>query len=130
MGCLFCGVASVDRPAIEVAQHGGVETVRRAVWHEVNTNPKALGSNGPENVWGHLCPDCTRAIKDRGGIGWAARAQALVTFVSHQSIAKAQRLRSECEGDYPPVLPAWRVTPSAKPSAQPWEHLRRVIDRL
>ncbi|MBD8870925.1 hypothetical protein [Nocardioides donggukensis] len=129
-GCVFCGLASVNRAAIEVARRGGVEAVSRAVWREVNTNPKALGSRGPERIWGHACPACALAIEDAGAIGWPARAQAVVTYLSHKSPSRAQRLRAEVEGDFPPVLPAWRVIPSPKPSREPWAHLHKVIDRL
>ncbi len=53
-----------------------------------------------------------------------------MSFVARSSVPKAERLRSEIEGDFPPALPAWRAIPDARPSAQPWAHLRRVIDRL
>lgn len=129
-GCVFCGVASVPRSAIEVNRRGGVEAVAAMVWREVNTTPKALGTNGPERVLAHACPDCARSIEDRGGIGWPARAQALVNYLNRTEPKKARRLRVEVESDYPPVLPAWRVTPKARPSVEPWQHLRRLIDRL
>jgi hypothetical protein len=128
-GCLLCGVASVERSAIEVARRGGVEAA--GVWTFWTVPPVALGGAGPDLIGGHTCPDCTRAIEEDGAVGWPARAQALVSHLS--SIGedkKADRLRRECEGDFPPRLPAWRADPKARPSAQPWAHLRRVIDRL
>lgn len=121
-GCVFCGVASVERAAIEVAQRG-----THGVWRQVDTNPKALGSNGPERILGHACPSCAAAIEEAGGIGWIARAQAVVTFLSHKSPSKAKRLRAEVESDFPPILPAWRVIPKARPSMKPWQHLERAV---
>jgi hypothetical protein len=98
---------------------------------EVDTNPKALGSNGPERIIAHACPACAAAIEDAGAIGWVARAQAVVTFLGHVDPKKARRLRMLVEGAYPPLLPAWRATPRARPSGEPWSHLRRaVFERL
>lgn len=129
LGCVFCGVASVKRAAIDVARFGGIEAASRAVWREVNTRPSALGVKGPEPVWGHACPDCAHAIEQRGAIGFPARAQALVSFVARSSIKKAERLRREVEGDFPPTLPGWGAL-NLRPNSEPWAHLNKVIDRL
>jgi hypothetical protein len=129
--CVFCGVGSVNRAAIEVARRGGVKAMSHAVWREVNTDPKALGSRGPERILAHTCPACSAAIEEAGAIGWVARAVAVVNYLALSEPKKAERLRSMLSDDRPPVLPAWRVMPKARPSVEPWEHLRRpVFERL
>lgn len=129
--CLLCGVASVNRAAFEVARRGGVEETALAVWRSVNTAPVALGGHGPNSITGHVCPACANAIDDAGSVGPSARGRAVVDHVrrtkGHQ---RADRLRSLLSDDFPPTLPGWGAVPGARPSAEPWAHLRRVIDRL
>ncbi len=130
-GCVFCGLAAVERSAIEVARRGGVNAMSHAVWREVNTDPKALGSNGPNRILAHACPACSAAIEEAGGIGWIARAVAVVNYLAPTEPKKAERLRSMLSETHPPLLPAWRVVPEVRASVEPWEHLRRaVFERL
>jgi len=130
-GCLFCGVAAVNRAAIEVARRGGVEAATRAVWRPVLVLPTSLGGSGPKHVDGHACPDCASAIDDVGGIGWRARARAVVSYLSQSSPQKAQRLRSILESDFPPALPGWGALPEPRsPNRNAWTHLDGLINRL
>ncbi|UAL31251.1 hypothetical protein K8W59_07265 [Nocardioides rotundus] len=128
-GCLFCGVASVPRAAIQVARGGGAQAATASVWRPVLVSPNGLGAKGPSNIAGHVCPDCNAAIEDAGAVGWPARAQAVVTYVGRENRAKAERLRAMLADDFPPQLPAWGAF-NLRPNARPWDHLRRVIDRI
>lgn len=128
--CLMCGIAKITRSAIEVSRRGSVGATRLATWRTVMVDRTSLGgSPSPERVEGHVCPDCTEAVDGVGGVGWRARARAVVSYVHRSSSTKANRLQSMVDGDFPPALPAWAVV-AQSPNAKPWGHLRRVIDRL
>lgn len=129
-GCLLCGVASVDRAAIEVTRRGGPLATAQAVWLPISPSPTALGGSGPDLVKGHVCPACADAIDSAGAVGPTARGLAVVAHVGQSSEEKAERLRDRLGDDFPPVLPAWAALRDAEPSAEPWSHLRRVLDRL
>ena len=49
--------------------------------------------------------------------------------VARPGTVKSLRLRKLLKDDFPPALPAWGAL-NLRPSAEPWAHLRRVIDRL
>lgn len=126
----MCGIATVTRPVIEVSRRGSVGATRLATWRPVLVDRTSIGGTpSPERVEGHVCPDCTEAIDGVGGVGWRARAQAIVAYLGRSSPEKAKRLQSMIGGDFPPALPAWAVV-ARSPNAKPWGHLRRVIDRL
>lgn len=128
--CLMCGVATISRPAIEVSRRGSVGATQLATWRAVLVDRTSLGGMpSPDRVEGHVCPDCTDAIDEVGGVGWRARSRAVVSYLRHSSPQKAQRLRSMIDSDFPPTLPAWWAS-RQPPSAEPWSHLRRLIDRL
>lgn len=128
--CLMCGIATVTRPAIEVSRRGSVGATRLATWRAVMVDRTSLGGTpSPERVEGHVCPECTQAIDAVGGVGWRARARAVVSYVGHSAPLKAKRLRLMIDGDFPPALPAWGVL-GQPPSAEPWAHLRRAIEHL
>ncbi len=129
-GCLLCGVAAVRRSAIEVSRGGGESATVHTLWRAVTTLPTALGGQGPDHVFGHVCPACAEAIAEAGAVGPSARERAVVEHVrATLGDAKADRLRTLLTDDFPPSLPAWgAVTRPA--SATPWGHLRRVIQRL
>lgn len=131
LACLFCGIASVQRSAAEVARRGGPDKAAEYVWTRVTTTATALGIRGPRRMVGDVCPDCARALEQTGAVGLEARAQALASYVARTSMKKAERLRDLVEGQRPPTLPAWAVAVSPlRPNARPWAHLRRVVDRL
>lgn len=128
--CLMCGIATITRPAIEVSRRGSVGATQLATWRAVLVDRTSLGGPPrPERVEGHVCPDCTAAIDEVGGVGWRARARAVVSYVGHSAPLKAKRLRLMIDGDFPPALPAWGVS-GQPPSAEPWAHLRRAIEHL
>jgi hypothetical protein len=128
--CLMCGITTITRPAIEVSRRGSVGATQLATWRAVLVDRTALGgAPSPERVEGHVCPDCTEAIDEVGGVGWRARARAVVWYVSRSAPLKAKRLQSKIDGDLPPTLPAWGVS-KQRPNGEPWAHLRRVIDNL
>jgi hypothetical protein len=132
-GCLFCGVGSVSRSAIEVSRRRGPLAVAKVVWRSVTTVPSALGSRGPDVVRGHVCPPCADAVDTEHAVGHSARAHALLAYL--HSIAeeeKARRLRMLLVEDLlPPVLPGWGAQPPPRvANAEPWSHLRRVVSRL
>lgn len=129
-GCLLCGVRSVERSAVEVTRRGGAEAASRAVWRPVLTSVHALGRRGPDQVSGHVCPSCDKAIRDAGGIGQHALGDAVLAHVQHtRGETKARRLRSLLENDSPPNLLGWGAL-NARPSGSPWFHLVKVLDRL
>ena len=128
--CLMCGIATVTRPAIEVSRRGSVGATRLATWRAVMVDRTSLGGTpSPERVEGHVCPECSEAIDAVGGVGWRARARAVVTYVGHSAPLKAKRLRLMIDGDFPPALPAWGIS-GQPPSVEPWAHLRRAIQHL
>lgn len=128
--CLMCGIATITRPAIEVSRRGSVGATQLATWRTVLVDRTSLGGMpSPERVEGHLCPACTEAIDEVGGVGWRARARAVESFVGHSSPQKAKRLRSMLDGDFPPAVPAWAVA-RRRVGGAPWEHLRKLIDGL
>lgn len=109
--CLMCGIATITRPAIEVSRRGSVGATQLATWRAVMVDRTSLGgAPSPARVEGHVCPACTEAIDEMGGVGWRARARAVVSYVGHSAPLKAQRLRSMIDGDFPPALPAWGVS--------------------
>lgn len=128
--CLMCGRAAITRPAIEVSRRGSIGATSLATWRAVLVDRPSLGgAPSPERVEGHVCPDCTEAIDAVGGVGWRARARAVVSYVSVSSPRKARRLSSMIDGDFPPALPAWAA--AERPvSGAPWEHLGMLIDDL
>ncbi len=52
-----------------------------------------------------------------------------MSFVARSSVPKAERLRSQIEGDFPPVLLGWGVL-NRPPNRVPWGHLVKVLDNL
>ena len=98
----------------------------------VNTDAGALGGRGPDPVRGHVCPACSNAIEAEGAVVPTARERAVVAFLrTCVSQAKANPLRSMLAEDYPPSLPGWGASPTPRvPNAEPWSHLRRIIERL
>lgn len=130
VACLFCGVPAVRRPASQVVDLGGVHMATRRTWTRLVTFRTALGGEGPEEVTGHLCPACQHALGQMGGVGIAARGQALVNYVqSTAGEAKAQRLADRLARDLPPPMPAWAVI-GAEPNGRPWAHLSELLVRL
>ena len=128
--CLFCGVTHIVVPALEVARLGGATTGSRALWHRVVTNPAALGGAGPDNVSGHLCPPCTKALQSVGGVGQTAREQAVVSHVQTTlGDGQARRLSDLIADDRPPQLPAWAAVKTV-PNERPWDHLAWLLARL
>lgn len=129
-GCLLCGVRAVERSAVEVNQRGGPAAAAIAVWRPILTSVHALGRRGPDQVSGHVCPACDKAIRDAGGIGQVAIGNAVLAHVQHtKGEAKARRLRSLLEADYPLHLLGWGAL-NQRPSGSPWFHLVKVLDRL
>lgn len=129
-GCLLCGVRAIERSAIEVTQRGGLAAVARAVWRPVLTSVHALGRRGPDQVSGHVCPACSEAITDAGGIGQHAIGNAVLAHVQHtRGETKARRLQSLLMDDFPMHLLGWGAL-NARPSGTPWFHLVKVLDRL
>jgi len=101
-----------------------------ATWRAVIVDRTSLGgAPSPERVEGHVCADCTEAVDEVGGVGWRARARAVVAYVARSMPQRAKRLRSMLDGDFPPAVPAWAVV-AQSPSAEPWKHLRSVIESL
>lgn len=127
----MCGIATITRPAIEVSRRGSVGATQLATWRAVIVDRTSLGGTpNPERVEGHVCPDCTDAIDAVGGVGWRARARAVVSYVDQSSPQKAKRLRLMLDSDFPPAMPAWGVLPEPRvPDRTPWAHLAGVIDR-
>ena len=123
--CLMCGIATITRPAIEVSRRGSVGATRLAMWRPVLVDRTSLGgAPSPERVEGHVCPNCTEAIDEVGGMGWRARARAIVAYLHRSWPQRADRLRSMVDGDFPPQLPAWGAALSAgTPNETPWSHL-------
>lgn len=94
------------------------------MWRAVLVDRTSLGgAPSPERVEGHVCPKCTEAIDEVGGVGWRARARAVLAHVSLLSAEEARNLRSRVEGDFPPTLLAWGARPVLRPNGSPWEHL-------
>lgn len=78
--CLMCGIATITRPAIEVSRRGSVGATQLATWRAVLIDRTSLGgSPSPKRIEGHLCPACTEAIDQVGGIGWRACRRRLKT---------------------------------------------------
>lgn len=119
--CLMCGVPEITYPAIGVSRRGGVGATQLALWRAVTVNRTALGGTpSPERVEGYVCPACAQAIDETGGIGWRARAAAVLAHVSRTSpLQEAERLRSMLESDFPPRLPAWGASHRV-PCPKPW----------
>lgn len=129
-GCLFCGVPSISRPAVEVARLGGPTTAASTLWRPTVTTPAALAGHGPGPARGHLCPACTDALEVVGAVGLRARGQALVNHVQATlGQDKARRLKNALEADEAGHLPAWAAV-AREPNATPWAHLSAVIERL
>jgi len=132
-GCVLCGVEAVPMAAVEVLRRGGPEAAVIVSWRQVTTTPASLGGKGPQSVRGHLCPPCAEAVESEGAVGPSARHRALVEHVRRgaRGERKASRLRALLEEDYPPAVPGWGALPSTTlPNLAPWEHVRRVVDRL
>lgn len=128
--CLMCGVTSITRSAIEVTRAGSVAAVALAAWRQVWTTPAALGGRGPEQVWGHVCPACDRAIQEEGAVGWPARVQAVAAHLGSSSVTKARAFEADVLTGPQPWLPSWSVAGGGKANARPWAHLQRYLDRL
>ncbi len=129
-GCLFCGVEQVAVPAVEVSRLDGIQAATRATWRSLATFPSALGGSGPDEVRGHLCPGCSRALDSVGAVGVAARAQAVVNHVQASlGDGKARRLSERLALDFPPLMPAWAAQ-QREPNPRPWEHLGEMLAGL
>lgn len=129
-GCLLCGVRSIERSAVEVAQSGGAKVVAHKAWRPVLTSVHALGRRSPDQANGHVCPSCSDAINDAGGIGQIAIGTAVIAHVLHtMGEKKARRLEALLLEDFPPTLLGWAAL-NARPSGTPWFHLVKFLDRL
>lgn len=129
--CLMCGVSTITRPAIEVSRRGSVEATQLGTWRAVTVNRTALGgARRPEHVEGHICLACTGAVDNVGGVGWRARSSAVSAYLTRSSPERAKRLLSAVQGDFPPALPGWGAFDQEAGGAEPWAHLRAVLDRL
>jgi hypothetical protein len=130
--CLMCGIATITRPAIEVSRRGSVGATQLGTWRAVLVDRTALGGGpSPKRIQGHLCPACTEAIDEVGGVGRRARGRAVAVYLSRSSRDKADRLRSLMEGDFPPLLPAWGAsTPPRAANQAPWAHLQGLLNGL
>lgn len=129
--CLMCGVSTITRSAIEVSRRGSVGATQLALWRAVTIDRTALGGAPcPKRVEGHVCPACTDAIDQVGGVGRRARTRAVVAYLSRSSPQTAERLRSMSAGDFPPTLPAWGArTEPRVPNESPWDHLAGLLGR-
>jgi hypothetical protein len=129
--CLLCGITNISRPALEVSRRGSAGATQLATWRAISTTHEALGGRqSPQRVRGHVCPACSDAIDEVGALGWSARGHALVAHVhATRGDQQARSLRTRLASDLSPAVPAWAAV-GQPPNAQPWAHLRRVIDRL
>lgn len=84
-GCLFCGVAAVEVPAVQVARSGGREQAARGVWTSRRVSISSLGRWGPEYVVGFTCPACSAAIETVGSVGPTSLERALMTYADPAS---------------------------------------------
>jgi len=103
-GCLLCGVATVRAmPSADV-------------WTPVKVNVAALGGQPrPEPLPGYLCPPCSHAADEAGGIGPTAMERSLL---DHLGVG-----RSLAATDLVGVI-GWCADPKhPEPSQTPWEHL-------
>lgn len=129
-GCLLCGVRMVQRSAIEVTQRGGQRAMSMAVWRPVLTSIHALGRKSPDRANGHVCPECSEAINEAGGIGQHAIGTAVLAHVQHaMGENKARRLQGLLMDDFPPTLLGWGAL-NTRPSGTPWFHLVKFLDRI
>lgn len=131
VACMLCGITTVTRSAAEVSSQGGREAAAAIAWQRQTTTPKGLGTGGPGLVVGHLCPTCARVIDDVGAFGQTAMGWAVQNYLERSEDPRAARFRQAMGQDFPPRLRAWRGMPAPRiPNAEPWGHLRKVLDRL
>ena len=111
-GCRLCGVDVIQVAAIEVVRWGGPEAAAIVAWRSVTTTASALGGRGPQGVRGHLCPQCSEAVRSEGAVGPSSRGRALVEYVRRsKGDPKATRLRLLSGDDFPPLIPGWGALP-------------------
>ncbi|MGN7190939.1 hypothetical protein [Curtobacterium sp. SAFR-003] len=118
-GCLLCGV-------------GAVSAMRKQapfVWGPLRgADPGLLGGRrGPNDVYGYLCPMCTRAVASVGpGIGATGMEQALFTFleVAPPTLPEDKVPEFGQTTVQLPRLQAWCALGSGTtPNVTPWAHV-------
>lgn len=114
-GCRLCGLAAIEKSAIEVTRRGGVQATAFAVWESV---PR-----------GHACPNCVEAVQKAGGLGRTAVEWAVLNYLRRTNERKSRRLLTMLDDDLAPRLVPW-FDSGAIPNDEPFAHLRKVLERL
>ena len=129
IACAFCGVPSFKVAAIALGS--------TKVWQQIDVLSQSLGGpDRPDLIRCHVCPPCDAAIDQAHSVGPTAREIAVLVHVERISKEKADLLRrrlidNPMSDDFPPSLPGWRALPVPRvPNAEPWGHLRRLIESL
>lgn len=123
-GCLLCGVGAVSAMRKQVAY----------VWGPLRAaNPGLLGGRRrPDDVYGYLCPVCSRAAASIGpGIGPTGMETALFAFLEVQppSLPEGQSGNFGQHTTQVENLQAWCVLPAGTaPNATPWAHVSGLGD--
>lgn len=80
-GCLFCGLAEIMVPAIEVERAGGPDRLH-GYWHYLRCSSHVLGGpRDPQPVDGHLCGTCQEAKTSVGAVGQPAITKAFSAYL-------------------------------------------------
>lgn len=114
-GCLMCGRATLELPALQVLQEGGARDAAARHWH-----PLALG-----RAVGHVCDDCHQAVELDGAVGPSATELALVQACGLGSRYPVGEVA--LEGITPWSELADR---GAAPNLEPWAHLGSLAELI
>lgn len=122
--CPFCGVASVEVPAVRVVTLGGLAETEARTWEPVSAPRRAFGGSDSGTLSGYLCPPCTAALVKVGSVGPSTLEHAYVAHLRRIGRTRAARdltTTLELGGDIQ-GLRSWAVS-SVPPGSTPWEHV-------
>lgn len=131
-GCLFCGIATVARPARIIAREGGVQNAAADAWTAKTSVSSSLigGRPSPTMLAGHLCPPCADSLATEGALGLGALERAVKDALGIRTLARDAAFDGVIAWGAVAADNARRGLPAPAPNAHPWAHLSDDLDAL